>query len=296
MGKLSLQSLPETENFLGLPEAYTAFPDSKVVIWPLGYERTTTYGKGTAAGPRAILDASRNVELYDEVQGWEPYHVGITTLAVKTQFAATEPAAMDEIEAGALQILDEKKFLISLGGEHSISIPLVRAFSQRFSDLSVLQLDAHADLRKSYLGSTLNHACALAGIRQYCPSVGVGIRSLSVEEAQDIQAEQIPIVYAHELHGSTDWQRTALAQLNSKVYLTIDLDFFDPSIMPAVGTPEPGGATWYEALSFLTRLFQEKKVVGLDVVELCPRTHEISSAFTAAKLIYRLIGLAFPRA
>lgn len=292
MSKLQLKGLSAEENFLGLERKFSSFWSSKVVVWPVAYERTTTYIKGTAEGPAAILAASSNLEMFDEVYWDEPYHQGICTLPIKNSFAEAEPEAMQEIADGALQILNENKLLITLGGEHSITPPLVTVFHHKYPNLSVLQLDAHADLRESYLGSKNNHACAMARVRETCPHVGVGIRSLSVEEARSIKTDNLAVIFAHEMQQAR-WEERALTSLTENVYLTIDLDYFDPSLMPAVGTPEPGGGLWNETLSFLEKVFQQKNVVGIDVVELCPASGDRASAFIAAKLVHKLIALHF---
>lgn len=295
MSKLRLKGLATENNFLGIGPEYSSFWNSQVVVWPVAYERTTTYIKGTGAGPAAILAASSNLETFDEVYWDEPYRQGICTLPVYDTFAEAEADAMTEIFEGALQILNENKLLISLGGEHSITPPLVRAFHQKYPNLSVLQLDAHADLRETYLDSANNHACAMARVRQICPHVGVGIRSLSVEEAQAIRAEKLNVIFAHEMQ-SNGWEARVLDQLTENVYLTIDLDYFDPSLIPGVGTPEPGGGLWNETLALLEKVFQQKNVVGMDVVELCPIPGDRSSAFIAARLVHKLIALHFWRA
>lgn len=294
MSKLRLKGLGIENNFLGIGPEFSSFWNSRVVVWPVAYERTTTYIKGTGAGPAAILAASSNLETFDEVYWDEPYHQGICTLPVYDTFAEGETDAISEIYEGALQILNENKLLISLGGEHSITPPLVRAFFQKYPNLSVLQLDAHADLRETYLDSANNHACAMARVRQMCPHVGVGIRSLSVEEAQAIRAEKLNVIFAHEMQTS-GWEARAIERLTENVYLTIDLDYFDPSLIPGVGTPEPGGGLWNETLAFLEKVFQQKNVVGMDVVELCPIPGDRSSAFIAAKLVHKLIALHFWR-
>ena len=292
MSKLQLKGLSQKENFLGLESAFSSFWGSEVVIWPVAYERTTTYIKGTGDGPAAILAASANVEMYDEVYQDEPFRRGICTLPVQNTFNEEETEAMKEISDGALQILNENKLLITLGGEHSITPPLVRVFQEKYPNLSVLQLDAHADLRETYLGSANNHACAMARVREFCPYVGVGIRSLSVEEAEAIQVEKLKVIFAHEMQLA-GWETRALDNLTENVYLTIDLDYFDPAFMPGVGTPEPGGGQWYETLAFLEKLFQQKNVVGIDVVELCPVPGDRVSAFIAAKLVHKLVALHF---
>ncbi len=278
-------------NFLGLDREESDCGNSRFVIMPVPYEQTTTYRKGACNGPHAILSASREVELFDDELEVEPYLEGIHTLD-ELEITAEGPEKMTEkIHDAAGAIIDNEKMICMLGGEHSISTGLVRAYKDKYHDLSVLQLDAHADLRESYQGNRFSHACVMKRIRGIIKqTVGIGIRNISKEEFDLIQKEKIPIISAADMHESSAWMTKALDHLSDNVYLTIDLDFFDPSIMPAVGTPEPGGALWYPTLEFLRKLTISKKIVGLDVVELAPLPVNNVSEFTAAKLIYKLIG------
>lgn len=293
MSKIVLKGLPPEKNFLGIDEKFSSFWDSKAVIWPVAYERTTTYLKGTVNGPKAILEASPSLEFYDEIRKYEPYRVGITTLPIMTEFAASEEDALKEISEGARQILTEGKFLVTLGGEHSITPALVREFKTLHPNLSVLHLDAHADLRDSYEGSRNNHACAMARTHEICPHVSMGIRAYSVEEAALIEKEKLNIIHAYEMHGLINWQRKILESLSDTVYISLDFDYFDPGIMPAVGTPEPGGGDWYGTLNFLEKVFATKNVVGIDLVELRPIPNFEVPAFTAARMAYHLISMKF---
>jgi len=275
--------------FLGLSEEKADFNRARVALLPIPFERTTTYLKGTKRGPKAIIEASSNVELYDEELRVEPYKIGITTLA---PLRPSKNNLVEDVCQASLRFLKKGKFLVSLGGEHSISIGLVRAHKELFPNLSVLQLDAHADLRESYLGSRYSHACTMARIKEICPYVGVGIRSLSIEEAERIEREGLKIIYAQELIKEGSWHKRLLSELSDEVYLTVDLDVLDPSIMPSVGTPEPGGIGWYQILSIIKGLAQKKKVVGFDVVELCPQRDNKAPDFLAARLVYKIIGYA----
>lgn len=270
--------------FLGLSEE-ADFNRARVAILPIPFERTTTYLKGTRRGPKAIIEASSKVELYDEELRVEPYKIGMTTL---DPLRPSKNNLVEDVYQASLRFLKKGKFLVSLGGEHPISIGLVKAHKELFPNLSVLQLDAHADLRESYLGSRYNHACTMARIKEICPYVGVGIRSLSIEEAERIPKEGVKIIYAQEISEEGSW----LSDLSEQVYLTIDLDVLDPSIMPSVGTPEPGGMGWYQILSIIRRLAQKKRVVGFDVVELCPQKSNKAPDFLAARLVYKIIGYA----
>jgi len=279
------------KNFLGLTGRFADFRTAKYAILPIPYEKTTTYGKGTERGPAAILDASEQVELYDEELGAEFYRMGIATMP-RRDFCHMESIedCMRIIYKDARNLIQKGKRLIAIGGEHSITPPLVRAHLESYPDLTVLQLDAHADLRDTYENSPYNHACAMARVRELTKHVGIGIRSLSQEEAMRIANEELPLFFAHEMHENPNWQDKVIAQLNDPVYVTIDVDFFDPALIPGTGTPEPGGFGWWETLSFLKRLFQTKKVVGADVVELAPIPGQHVSEFTAARLVYKLIA------
>lgn len=271
-------------NFLGLPEADTQYSSSPVIIIPCPLEKTTTYMKGTAKGPEAIIQASHQVEFYDcelEEETWRP---GIHTQTPKGE--------LTQIEQAVGKALDDKKFPICLGGEHTLSAGAIEASLKRYPELSVLQIDAHADLRESYLGTPYSHACAMRLIAQKVKRlVGVGIRSVDIEEvAFAKQNPQIHLCYDHERVGQKNWIQNVLEKLTQDVYLTIDIDGFDPSLVPATGTPEPGGLSWYEGLDLIRRCFQTKRVVGADLVELLPQSGFHSSDFVCAKLVYKLIG------
>ncbi|MBI5787294.1 MAG: agmatinase [Candidatus Schekmanbacteria bacterium] len=282
-------------NFLALPEENSNWEDSKVVILPLPYEQTTSYQGGTRMGPAAIIRASQNVELYDcEIQR-EPYHnIGIYTLPELIADYSSYENNLAQIQNVTVMLLESNKFPVALGGEHSISLGLVKAFAAKYPNLSVLQLDAHADLRESYQETPYNHACVMRQIIEHAPAVQVGIRNLSREEADFARVRELDIFYAHQIQHGYDWIEQAVERLDENVYLTIDLDVFDPSIMPAVGTPEPGGLTWYPVLELLRTVAEQRKIVGADVVELCPIPFHPAPDFLAAKLIYKLLGYVFP--
>ena len=279
-------------NFLGIEEKYSAYETAQAVILPLPYEQTTSYMTGTAKGPRAIIDASAYVELYDEELEGEVYRGGIHTLPTPV-FSGEAEADFKEISRKCAQLLKDEKFIVSLGGEHSVSFPVVRAFNAYFSKLSVLQLDAHSDLRASYEGSIYSHASVMRRIFELNRNiVQIGIRSQCHEEADFIRQNKINTLYAQPLH-KTGFAPAIPEALTENVYLTIDVDFFDPSIMPATGTPEPGGFLWNETLAFLKTVFETKNVVGLDVVELSPLPGLVHPDFLSAKLIYKLLGYKF---
>ncbi|HDL18993.1 MAG TPA: agmatinase [Bacteroidetes bacterium] len=278
-------------NFLGLEPEYSGLSQSRYCIYTVPFERTTTYGKGTGFGPEAILIASQQVELYDEELNAEPFRSGIATHP-GLRFPADKPTetCFAEITDQVVSLLDEDRFVIGLGGEHSVSFSLIRAYRQKYPQLTILQLDAHADLRQSYRGSPLNHACVMARIHEMVPAVGIGIRSLSRQEADLIRRERLPVWFACRMREDAGWEEEALAAVQEPVYVTIDVDFFDPSIMPATGTPEPGGFFWRETLRFLRKLFSAKQVVGFDVMELAPQANFHAADFLTAKLVYKLIG------
>lgn len=287
-----MKTLGVEDNFLGLNEAESAYNTARAVILPLPYEKTTSYKQGTAAGPQAILSASQQVEFYDDELRAEPRKVGIATVAAPDFTGLSHEAGLEKIAEVAGLLFDDGKFVVSLGGEHSVTIPLVREVVRRHPDVSVLQLDAHSDLRRSYEGSPLNHACVMARVDELCDFVAVGLRSGIAGEEKGLRSRS-RLFYACEMVRDSSWQQKALDALGEKVYLTLDLDFFDPAIMPAVGTPEPGGFHWYETLAFLREVFREKEVVACDVVELMPQPGQHHADFLAAKLVHRLLGYRF---
>ncbi len=278
-------------NFLGLEKENSDYANSRFAILPVPYEQTTTYRKGACNGPHAIISASREVELFDDELKFEAYLEGIHTLDELEPTAEGPEKMVDRIYESAGLIVDDNKIICMLGGEHSISTGLVKAYKDKYDDLSIIQLDAHADLRDSYQGNKFSHACVMRRIREFISqTAGVGIRNISKEEYKLIQHDEIPIISATEMHESSAWMTKVLDKLSKNVYLTIDCDFFDPSIMPAVGTPEPGGGLWYPTLEFLRKLAISKNIIGFDVVELSPLPVNNVSEFTAARLIYKLIG------
>jgi agmatinase len=289
-------TLMPPENFGGLPEEQSSYDKSRAVIFPVPLERTTTYMTGTRNGPAAILAASRNMELYDEELGLEPYKkIGIATLpAIDTQDGTLEKVLAD-LHTTELALLADGKFPVVLGGEHSLTPPLVAAAARKFPDLSVLQIDAHADLRESYQGNPASHASAMRRVVEVCPAVQVGIRSLSVEEAEAIPRLRTKIYWAKDIVRAPveSWAQRVVADLCPNVYLTIDLDGFDPAFVPATGTPEPGGLDWHQVTSLIHTVAAKKKIVAMDVVELLPQPGDHASDFLAAKLIYKILGYVF---
>ena len=278
--------------FLELDPPLADYDRAAAVVLPLPFESSTTYLRGTARGPRALLEASAQVEWFDEELGCETCQAGIATLPPPLLEGLNFPAAAPLIEEAAAPVFADGKLLVALGGEHSITIPLVKAAARAFGRLAVVQLDAHADLRDSYEGNPFSHASVMRRVSETCPAVQIGIRSLSVEESDLIAASSRPVFFAHQMRREPNWAEQAIALLPRDIYLTIDLDFFDPSVIPGVGTPEPGGFGWAETLAFLRRLAARRRVVGFDLVELCPIPGQVVSEFTAARLAYRLIGYA----
>ena len=284
------------ENFGGLREEHSQYATSRAVIFPVPLERTTSYEHGTRNGPAAILAASRNMELYDEELETEPYkEIGIHTLPAIDTADGTLNEVITEIFTAQLGLLEDDKFTVSLGGEHSLTPPLVSATAKKFKNLSVLQIDAHADLRDEYQGNPASHACAMRRVVEVCPAVQVGIRSLSVEEAQAIPHLRTSVYWAKDIARAPmkSWIAKVLADLSPNVYLTIDLDGFDPAFVPATGTPEPGGLDWMQVTSLIRAVADHKKIVGMDVVELLPQPGDHASDFLAAKLVYKCLAYIF---
>ncbi|MCH8004284.1 MAG: agmatinase [Nanoarchaeota archaeon] len=280
-------------NFLELEDNLSNYGTSKVVILPIPYEKTTTYVKGTAKGPQAIINASRNIELYDEELGKEISNVGICTLNPLIIDKNPEEMVNDVFE-NVKELLDDNKFPIIIGGEHSITPGCVKAFADSHDDFSILQLDAHADLREEYDGTKFSHACAMKRCLDICKNiVQVGIRSLSYEESIFVKKNKLKIFWAKDIFDNDEWEEKAISNLSKDVYITFDLDVLDLSIMPSTGTPEPGGLRYYQVLRFLKNVFEKRNVVGFDVVELCPNVNNVSPDFTAAKIIYKMIGYKF---
>jgi agmatinase len=291
-----MPSLPT--NFGLLPDEQSEYAASRVAVLPVPFERTVSYGKGTAAGPAAILRASQSMELYDEELRFEPAEIGIATLPPFLPEAFDLAEAMAELEAECRRHLDAGKFLLTLGGEHSLTIAPVRAAKGVHGEIGVVQFDAHADLREQFEGTPYSHAAVMRRVAdEGLPTLPIGIRSLSKPEAEFAHEAGIPIVWAHELDEleGNRYERL-LAALPEKVYLTFDIDYFDPSLVPGTGTPEPGGGRWHPTLRLLSRLFETKDVVAMDVVELAPIGGQPASDFVAAKLAYKCLGYLARRA
>ncbi len=281
-------------NFLGIPPEENTLEKSRVVILPVPYERTVSYGPGTRNGPGAILEASHYVELYDDELDEEVYRIGIHTLPSWLPDDMEPAACLEELEKMAASLLAPGRFLLTLGGEHSIAPAPIRAHRPRHPRMSVLHFDAHGDLRDTYEGQKNSHACAAhRWVELGIPSVHVGIRSISKEEVDYVRKSGTLIVSNREMHRSDGWMEKALAKLTEEVYVTFDVDFFDGSLVPGTGTPEPGGGTYDQALAILRRVASERKIVGADVVEHAPLPGNRAPDFLVAKLCYKLLGYAF---
>jgi agmatinase len=289
--------------FLDLPDEWCDFGRSGVVILPAPYEHTTSYGKGTARAPEEILNASRYLELYDEELDAETYRLteGIATLpAVTFGDNRLDEQAVEAIRAEVSRLTGEGKFVVCLGGEHTIAVGAAQAHAQFYGDLTVLQLDAHSDLRQEYEENPYSHATVMARIHDFNRNiVQVGIRSQSAEEAEFIRRNRINTFYDTGIRqgrygrDNKNWQDEVIGCLTRRVYITIDCDFFDPALMPAVGTPEPGGFGWYETVEFLRKVAENRQIVGFDVNELAPAAPFVHPQFIVAKLIYKLVGYIF---
>lgn len=279
--------------FGGTMPTMKSFDESRVVILPVPVDRTTSYVSGTRNGPREILEASSHMELWDEEVGADVHRVGIFTLPAMELPFGEMPPLVDEIRRVAAEVLSRDKFLVTLGGEHSITPPLVAAAAARFKGLSVLQIDAHADLRDCYMGTPHNHACAMRRSLEYAPVTQVGIRSMSTEEAEAAPGLNTKIFYDATMRTDPNWIERVVDTLSGPVYITIDVDGMDPAIMPATGTPEPGGLSWYEMLALLRATISKKTVVACDVVELSPLPGLMAPNFLCAKLIYKILTYRF---
>jgi agmatinase len=283
-------------NFGGIDEEeYSSFDAARILVWPVSYEGTVSYGVGTGGGAMAIVEASRNMELFEEDTGAEVYKLGIHTL---DEFIPLETpdAMMDALYRRTRELLETDKFICMLGGEHSVSAPVIKAHAEKFHDLSVLQIDAHADLRDTYDGTPHSHASIMARVVKdlRIPSVQVGIRSISADEAASL-GTGLPtkIFWAKDIVGKTNWIDSAVDSLTRNVYLTIDIDGLDPSLVPTTGTPEPGGLGWYETLALIETLARKRRIVGMDLVEFSKTDNSDAPAFLCSKLVYKSLAYIF---
>ncbi len=277
-------------NFADPPAENCRLENSQIVIIPAPYDGTSTWGKGADKGPAAIIDASTHMELYDIETDSQVFLHGIYTDKPVQGFSSPEDMSA-AVEKAVSAWLEKGKFPVLIGGEHSVSIGSIHAHADFHEDLTVLQLDAHTDLRDEYEGSKFNHACVMARVRRQCRIVQVGIRSMDAAERSTIEPGSI--FFAKDIYNNRVWIDPVVAALSEKVYITIDLDVFDPAIMPSTGTPEPGGLGWYDVLALLKAVAGQRTITGFDVVELCPNEHNKAPDFLAAKLIYKLLSYVF---
>ena len=280
------------ENFGGIGPPHTDPETARAVVLPVPYDRTATWGKGAAAGPAALIAASCNMELYDEELGADTYTLGIHTAPPVCGNEAPPGEMVRKVELSVGEHLDRGKMVVTVGGEHSITAGAVAAHRRRNPRLTVVQLDAHADLRDSYEGSKHSHACVMRRVREICPTLAVGVRSLSREEADYLAVQPAPMISGKRVAEGRDWIPEALEAVGSEVYVTVDLDYFDPALVPGTGTPEPGGGDWYTTLAFLEALSRRSRIVGFDIMELAPIPGQPVSDFLAARLLYRMLGYA----
>jgi len=282
--------MKSTKNYAGIADEFAQLETAKVILIPVPYDGTSTWGKGADKGPEAFLEASENMELYDIETESEVYRQGIHLTEAITENTSPE-AMVNAVHKTTKEYIKRNKFVTLFGGEHSISIGSIRAFNECFDNLTVLHIDAHADLRESYEGTAYNHACAVHEASQNTNLVQVGIRSMDAIEKTFMDAEKI--FFAHDMVTDEYWMDKVIEAMSNNVFITFDLDALDPSILPSTGTPEPGGLLWYETLEFLKQVFEEKNVVGFDIVELCPNKVDKSSDFLAAKLYYKMLSYKF---
>jgi agmatinase len=286
-------SVAMPDSFLGLDGRDADYRAARFAVLPIPYDATTSFSAGSREGPRAIIAASRQVEDYDVELDRESSRAGIATLDPLEPDARGPDAMHERVYQAARRIVRDGKFLIGLGGEHSITSGLVRAARAKHKNLSVLQIDAHADLRDSYQHSAYSHACVMRRIHDLgVPAVGVGVRSYSRDEARFIRSAKKKIVPARVCHETQEWMSDVVQSLTERVYVTVDIDGFDPACAPGTGTPEPGGLDWYQVADLLTTVASERRIVGADVVEVRPLPPSTLTEFLAARLVYRIIGLA----
>lgn len=277
-------------NYAGIPDEYAQLSSSKIVLIPVPYDGTSTWIKGADKGPEAFLEASENMEIYDIETDSEVYKQGVF-LADPIVEKSSPEKMVDEVHRTASKYIKMGKFVTLFGGEHSISIGSIRAFRENFENLTVLQFDAHADLRPEYEDSKFSHACAVHEAQHTTNLVQVGIRSMDSVEKPFLKKGNC--FFAHEIFSNPDWENEALNKIGKNVFITIDLDVFDSSIMPSTGTPEPGGLNWYQVVNFIKKVVEKRNVVGFDIMELCPNETNKAPDFLAAKLYYKILSYVF---
>ena len=278
------------KRFAGIEKKYSKYDFASVLLQSIPYDGTSTWGKGADNGFDAFLEASENMELYDIETDTEVYKKGIHILPELNEKSSPK-SVYKKVYSTTKTLLKSDKFLTFFGGEHSVSIGIIKAFYQKYPDVTVLQLDAHADLRQSYMGSKYNHACALHDASKNTNLLQVGIRSMDIGEKKYLNKEKC--FFADDIYQKNDWMQKSIKLMTNDVYITIDLDVFDPSIMPSTGTPEPGGLDWNTTINYLKKVFMKKNVVGFDIVELAPLTNNKAPDFLTAKLYYKLLSYKY---
>lgn len=278
------------KTFAGIEAEFASIENSEILLQSIPYDGTSTWGKGADSGFDVFIEASENMELYDIETDSEVYTKGIHILPTINE-SSTPEKVYEVVKSKTTELLKQDKFLTFFGGEHSVSIGIIEAYRQKFQDLTVLQLDAHADLRENYLGSKYNHACAVHQASKTTNLIQLGIRSMDICEKQYLNKEKC--FFAHTMFGNEEWIEKSISLMTNNVYLTIDLDAFDPSIMPATGTPEPGGLHWDSTLKYLKKVFETKNVVGFDIVEFAPISGLKAPGFLVSKLYYKLLSYKF---
>ncbi len=278
------------DTFAGIKDKFASFESSKILLQSIPYDGTSTWGKGADKGFAAFMDAAENMELYDIETDSQVYEKGIVTVEELNSFSSPEDM-YTQTYIRTKELLKTNKFLTFFGGEHSISIGIIKAFNEHYDNLSILQIDAHADLRPSYEGTPYNHACALHEARHSCNLIQVGIRSMDSSEKEFMDYSKV--YFADAILDNEKWIQESIDQMTENIYITFDLDALDPSIMPATGTPEPGGLEWPTTLKYLRQVFKQKNVIGFDIVELAPIENLNSPQFLAAKLYYKMLSYKF---
>ncbi|WP_281612596.1 agmatinase [Flammeovirga sp. SubArs3] len=276
--------------FAGVEEKYSSYDTANVLLQPIPYDGTSTWGKGADKGLEVFIEASENMEVYDIETDSEVYKKGIHVLPAIEEDNSPEEV-YNAVYSKTKSLLETGKYLTFFGGEHSISIGVIDAFKEKYKDLTVVQIDAHADLRPDYLGTEFNHACAMYRASKSTNLIQVGIRSMDISEKEHMNREQT--YFAEEIYGKNDWMNKSIGQMTDNVYLSIDLDAFDPGIMPATGTPEPGGFDWNTLMIYLKRVFKQKNVVGFDIVEFAPIKGLTAPGFLVSKLYYKLLSYQY---
>jgi agmatinase len=276
-------------NFGDLPDKYQNYQNSKIVILPVPFDKTSSWLKGSDKGPKAIIEASMNMELYDLETDSEVYKKGIFTS--EEILSNNSEKMIERVYDKVKEFIKDGKFIVTLGGEHTVSLPAIKAHCESYDDISILQLDAHSDMRDSYFGNKYSHACVMARVKEITENIiSVGIRSMDLSELNNIKKDNV--FFAKDIYDSEEWIEKAIDKLEKNVYITLDLDVFDPSVLPSTGTPEPGGLDWYTVLTLLKVICKTRNLIGFDIMELCP-TENKAPDFLAAKLIYKLLGYKF---